>query len=171
MTISCTFYLILGVIETAKKKYSKYHVNLSDKGKSDRTYKGIQYDSLLEMRFYKEVVEVGLENGTIIDCQRQAKYELQPKFKHNDKNILAVNYVADYVLTYKDKSVIVWDVKGGLVDPIAKLKKKLFHYKYPEVDYKWIGHCTLDNGWQEYDIIEKGQRERKKAKKKAKNNE
>ena len=82
------------------------------------------------MRFYKEVIEVGLEDGTIINCKRQVKYELQPKFKRNDKNILAVNYVADYVLTYaKDDSgnnpVIVFDIKGGMVDPIAKLKKKM----------------------------------------------
>jgi len=154
----------------AKKKYSKFHVNLTDKGKADRTYKNITYDSLLELKFFKEVVEVGLENGTIIDCKRQVKYELQPKFKHNDKNILAVNYVADYVLTYaKDDSgnnpVIVFDIKGGMVDPIAKLKKKMFHYKYPEIDYRWMNHCTLDGGWQEYSIIEKGQKDRKKVKK------
>jgi len=120
------------------------------------------------MRYFKEVIEIGLEDGTIIDCQRQVKYELQEKYKYNNKTILAVNYVADYVLTYINKSVIVFDVKGGMVDPIAKLKKKLFHHKYPEVDYRWIGHCTLDGGWQEYDVIEKGQRDRKKAKKLAK---
>jgi len=153
------------VFKVAKKKYSKFHVDLSDAGKLKRTYKGIQYDSLLELKFFKEVIEIGLEDGSIIDCKRQIKYELQPKYKYNDKNILAINYVADYVLTYFDKSTIVWDVKGGMVDPVAKLKKKLFHYKLPEIDYRWIGHCTLDGGWKEYSIIEAGQRERKKAKK------
>jgi len=146
-----------------KKPYSKFHVNLTDKGKADRTYKNITYDSLLELKFYKEVVEVGLDNGTIIDCQRQVKYELQPKFKHNDKNILAVNYVADYVLTYYDSSVIVFDVKGK-ADATALLKKKLYHYKYPDIDYRWIGYSKIDNGWQEYHIIEKARKERKKAK-------
>jgi len=119
------------------------------------------------MKYFKEVVEIGLEDGTIIDCQRQVKYELQPKYKYNNKNILAINYIADFVLTYKDKSVIVFDVKGQ-ADATALLKKKLYHYKYPEIDYRWVGYCSLDNGWQEYDVILKGRKERKKAKDKLK---
>jgi len=147
----------------AKKKYSKFHVNLSEEGKLKRTYKGIQYDSELELKYFKEVVEVGLENGTIKEYQRQVKYELQPKCKYKDENILAIKYVADYVLTYADDSVIVWDVKGQ-ADATAKLKKKMFHYRYPEIDYRWIGYSKIDNRWQEYHIIEKARKERKKAK-------
>ena len=152
----------------AKKKYSKFHVDLSEKGKLKRTYKGIQYDSELEMRYFKDVVEVGLENGTIIDCQRQVKYELQPKCKYKNENILAIKYIADYVLTYNDGSVIVWDVKGGQVDPVAKLKKKMFHFKYPNIDYRWVSYSAIDNGWQEYSFIEKTRKARKKAKDKLK---
>ena len=80
-----------------------------------------------------------------------------------DENILAIKYVADYVLTYADDSIIVWDVKGQ-ADATAKLKKKMFHYRYPEIDYRWIGYSKIDNGWQEYHIIEKARKERKKAK-------
>ena len=120
------------------------------------------------MRFYKEVIEIGLENGTIKDCKRQIKYELQPKCKYMNENILAIKYVADYVLTYADNSVIVWDVKGQ-ADATAKIKKKMFHYRYPNVDYRWVSYCSLDGGWQEYHVIEKGRKERKKAKDKLKN--
>lgn len=111
------------------------------------------------------MVEVGLEDGTIIDCQRQVKYELQPKCKYKDENILAIKYVADYVITYADDSVIVWDVKGQ-ADATAKLKKKMFHYKYPEIDYRWIGRSLQDGGWLEYSELEKLRKERKKNKKK-----
>ena len=147
-----------------KKSYSKFHVNLTDKGKADRTYKNITYDSLLELKFFKEVVEVGLEDGTIIDCKRQVKYELQPKCVYKGEKILSIKYVADYVLTYADDSVIVWDVKGQ-ADATAKIKKKMFHYRYPEIDYRWIGKSDVDGGWQEYSVIEKGRKERSKAKK------
>lgn len=146
------------------KKRSKFNVDQSNKGKLNRTYKGIQYDSELEMKYFRDVIEVGLEDGTIKDCKRQVKYELQPKYKYQDKNVLAINYVADFVVTYNDDSVIVWDVKG-LADATAKLKKKLFHYKYPEVDYRWVGHSGIDGGWLEYQDIEKARAKRKKEKK------
>ena len=152
-----------------KKKYSKFHVDLSEKGKLKRTYKGIQYDSELEMRYFKDVVEVGLENGTIIDCQRQIKYELQPKCKYKNENILAIKYIADYVLTYNDGSVIVWDVKGQ-ADATAKLKKKMFHYKYPEIDYRWVTYSLQDGGWLEYSEVEKARKLRAKEKKAKLNN-
>jgi len=112
----------------------------------------------------KEVIEVGLEDGAIKDYKRQVKYELQPKCKYKDVNILAIKYVADYVLTYADNSEIVWDVKGQ-ADATAKLKKKMFHYKYPEIDYRWIGFCAKDGGWLEYKIIEQARAKRNKEKK------
>ena len=146
------------------KKKSKYNVDQTAKGKQNRTYDGIIFDSELEMKYYRDVICVGIENGTIKNCQRQVKYELQPKFKYNDKNILAINYVADFVVTYADDSVIVWDTKG-LADATAKLKKKMFHYRYPEVDYRWIGHSGIDGGWLEYDLIEKARSKRRKEKK------
>lgn len=152
------------MIEIPKKKYSKFHVDLSEKGKLKRTYKGIQYDSELELKFFKEVVEVGLENGTIKNCERQVKYELQPKCKYKGENILAIKYVADYVLIYADDSEIVWDVKGQ-ADATAKIKKKMFHFRYPDIDYRWIGYSAKDGGWLEYSIIEKARAKRNKEKK------
>ena len=55
----------------AKKKYSKYHVDISEEGKKKRTYQGIEYDSLVEMQFYQEFVEKKLETGEILKCERQ----------------------------------------------------------------------------------------------------
>lgn len=42
--------------EIAKAK-SKYHVDISEQGKKNRTYKGVTYDSLTELRFLQEYIE------------------------------------------------------------------------------------------------------------------
>jgi len=146
------------------KKRSKFNVDQTNKGKQNRTYNNILFDSEIEMKYYRDVVCVGLEDDTIKDCQLQVKYELQPKYKYNGKTILPINYVADFVVTYADDSVVVIDTKG-LPDATAKLKKKLFHYKYPDIDYRWIGYSKQDGGWLEYDEIQKARNKRKKEKK------
>lgn len=146
------------------KKRSKYNVSQTRKGKLNRTHDGILFDSILEMKYYRDVVCVGLKDGSIKDCQLQVKYELQPKFTYQDANIRAINYVADFVITYADDSVVVIDTKG-LADSTAKLKKKMFHYKYPDVDYRWMSHSQMDGGWIEYGELEKARRLRKKLKK------
>ena len=146
------------------KKRDKFNVDKSNKGKLNRTYDGILFDSELEMKYYRDVICPGLEDGSIKNCDMQVKYELQPKYTYQGKNILAINYKADFVVTYADGSVIVWDTKG-LADATAKLKKKLFHFRYPEIDYRWIGYSKIDGGWLEYDEIQKARNKRKKEKK------
>lgn len=145
------------------KKYSKFHVDITDKGKEKRTYKGITYDSLTEMKFYRDYVEPKIQSGEIISCERQAKYELQPSFKHEGKTILAINYVADFVLSFSDGSEIIYDVKGS-PDNIALLKRKLFWHRYPELDYRWICFSVVDGGWVSYEKVKQGRKERKKSK-------
>lgn len=147
------------------KRKSKYNVSQGRSGKQNRTCDGIVFDSRLEMKYYRDVVCVGIKEGLIVDCQRQVKFELQPRFKYKNKNILPINYYADFVITYSDGSVIVWDTKG-LADATAKLKKKMFHYVYPDIDYRWVGWSKIDGGWTEYDKIEKRRRERRKLRKK-----
>lgn len=84
------------------KKRSKYGVDQTTKGKQNRTVvdrkteKEICFDSLLEKRFYEDIVCVGLDSGEIVDYELQKKYKLQPSFKHNGKTIRAIDYVADF---------------------------------------------------------------------------
>ena len=59
------------------QKRSKYHVDISEKGKEKRTYKGILYDSLTEIQFVKEFIEPRLESGEIKSYERQVEYILQ----------------------------------------------------------------------------------------------
>ena len=59
-----------------KKKKSKYNVDLSDKGKAKRTYKGIVFDSETEMKFLIEWIEPKINTGEIVSYEMQIPYIL-----------------------------------------------------------------------------------------------
>ena len=139
---------------------SKFNVA---KDKTDRIYNGIVFDSAIEMKYYRDVVIPGLESGEIVNCERQKVYILQEKFQHAGKTISAITYKADFVVQYKDGSLCVVDIKG-CPDNVAKLKRKLFWFKYPDISYEWIGYSKLDGGWTTYEKIQAGRKERKKIK-------
>ena len=146
-----------------RKKFNKYRVQIDDDGKRNRTYNGIIFDSLLEMKYYKFVVCPQIESGEITKCELQKSYQLQPSFKYNGKLIRSIEYVADFVITYKNGHVIVVDTKGN-PDNISLLKKKLFHFKFPEIDYQWITYSKVDGGWCQYSDVKDARRKRKKEK-------
>jgi hypothetical protein len=89
---------------------------------------GVQYDSKAEMSrgFELEMLE---KAGEIKDLQRQVKFQLQEKFKIQNKTIREITYIADYV--YYDnrlKKVIMEDVKNpynAKADKAFSLKKKM----------------------------------------------
>lgn len=137
---------------------SKYNVS-SDTAK--RTYDGIVYDSVVEMKFMRDYIVPRLESGELIKAERQIKYELQPSFKHGNISVRAITYVADFVITYADGHVVVIDIKG-MPDSVAKLKRKLFWYKYPHVDYIWMSYCKKYGGWITYEALTKARKEDKK---------
>lgn len=157
------------------KKRSKYGVDQTSTGKKNRTVKDrktgeeVCFDSLLEKRFYEEVILTGLDSGEIVDYELQKKYKLQPSFKHEEKTIRAIDYVADFWVKYSDGTEIVFDTKGGMVDPTAKLKRKMMFYVYPNLNYIWMTH-TKSTGWIEWDEYEAQKRAKKKAAKEDKDN-
>ena len=140
------------------KEKSKFNV---DKDKAKRTYNGIVFDSVLEMKYYRDVICPKVESGDITDVKLQVKYELQPKFIHDGKSVQAINYVADFVITYSNGIVEVIDTKG-CPDSVAILKRKLFWYHYPTVDYKWITWVKKFGGWIDYEEYKRLKREEKK---------
>lgn len=139
---------------------SKFNV---DKDTSKRTYNGIVFDSVLEMKYYRDVILPSVENGDITHYELQKSYELQPKFQKNNKTIKAITYVADFYIEYSDGTSAVIDVKG-MPDNVAKLKRKLFWYKYSDIDYLWIAYSKCDGGWIEYETLKKLRQIRKKTK-------
>ena len=69
---------------------------------------GIEFDSKKESRYYQQL-KLMERQGLIKDIKLQVKFELQPKYKKNNKIIRAINYIADF--TYYDvnkgKTIIV----------------------------------------------------------------
>ena len=136
---------------------SKFNV---DKDKSKRTYDGITFDSVLEMKYYRDVLCPLVESGDVVSYELQKPYELQPKFVHDNKSVQSIKYVADFYITYKDGHEEVIDTKG-CPDSVAILKRKLFWYKYPDINYKWITWSKKFGGWIEYDDYKKLRRDEK----------
>ena len=153
--ISPRFYL--GV---KKIKRTKFNV---DKDKSKRTYNGITFDSVLEMKYYRDVLCPLVESGDVVRFELQKPYELQPKFIHDNKTVQPINYVADFVVTYSNGNIEVIDTKG-CPDSTAILKRKLFWYVYPDLVYKWIYYSKKWGGWIEYDQYKQYRNEEKQNK-------
>ena len=140
---------------------SKYNV---DKDTAKRTYNNIVFDSVLEMKYYRDVILPNVESGLIKYYELQKEYELQPKFTHNGKTVLPIKYVADFYIEYTDGHKEVIDTKG-LPDSVALLKRKMYWYHYPDVDYKWITYVKKYGGWLDYDTVKKLRSPEKKNKK------
>ena len=125
-----------------------------DKNTEKRTYNGIVFDSILEMKYYRDVLLPKVESGEVINYVLQKPYELQPKFVHNGKTIRPIQYVADFYIVYKDGREEVIDTKG-YGDQMAILKRKIFWYHYPDVDYKWVTYVKKYGGWIDYEEYKK----------------
>lgn len=140
---------------------TKYNV---DKNTNSRTCNGITFDSVVEKRYYEEIILPAFNSKEIIHYELQKTYELQPKFKHDGKTVRAINYVADFFVVYKDGTSEVIDIKG-CPDSASKMKRKMFWYKYPDIKYNWICWSKIDGGWCDYDFVKKQRAMRKREKK------
>lgn len=128
---------------------TKYNV---DKNTNPRTCNGITFDSVVEKRYYEEIILPAFNSKEITHYELQKTYELQPKFKHDGKTVRAINYVADFFVLYKDGTSEVIDIKG-CPDSVSKMKRKMFWYKYPDIKYSWICWSKIDGGWCDYDFV------------------
>ena len=93
------------------------------------------FDSIAESRRYKELALLE-KSGEIENLQLQPKFLLQDSFKKNGKTYRKIEYIADFMYEEKGK-VIVEDVKG-METKEFKIKRKLFEYKYPDLELKLI---------------------------------
>lgn len=144
---------------------SKFNV---DKDIARRSYNGIVFDSQMEMRYYRDVVLPQVRSGNIKNYELQKKYILQPKFNHDSKTVQPIVYVADFFIEYKDGTIEVIDTKG-CPDSVAKIKRKMFWYIYPDITYKWICYSKIDgdetnHGWCEFEYVQERRKMRKKEK-------
>ena len=63
-----------------------------------------------------------------------------------------------YIKKYETKK------RDEILQDYRNLKRKLFWYHYPTVDYKWITWVKKFGGWIEYEEYKRLKREEKKSK-------
>lgn len=106
-------------------------------GNEQKVVDGIKFDSKLEAKRYIQL-KLLQRAGEIKDLRMQAEFVLQPSYKKNGKTIKAIKYIADFVYyDVSEEKTIVEDTKGFRND-VYKLKKKIFEYKYPNLEIKEI---------------------------------
>lgn len=125
----------------------------------------IQFDSVLESRYYKELKSLQ-ENDKILFFRIQPRYMLQDPFEKDGKKYRQIDYIADFEIHHKDGSIETVDVKGFETEAFL-LKKKLFENKYPH-KLSLITYIQKFGGWIS---LEEAKRLRKLAKKEGKSNE
>ena len=116
------------------------------------------FDSKIEWDYYLDLLELKKE-GTVSSFSLHPKFELQPKFVSGGKTILPINYVSDFDVLWKDGSRSVIDVKGMPTEKV-ELKRKMFLYKYPEIELKRV--VRYQGKRVDYFENEKRKRENKK---------
>jgi len=115
------------------------------------TVDGIKFDSKVESLYYLYLKEKGVKHTL------QPKYILQDKFINNQgESVRAIHYIADFA--YDD---IVVDIKG-MPTQAAKLKRKLFMKKYPNLKLQWLVRYKWE--WVDYFENEKRKRKNKREK-------
>lgn len=97
---------------------------------------GIQFDSIKEAEYYCKL-KILKKAGEIKDFGLQPRFELQPAFEKNGVKYHPITYVADFVIVNNDGTTDVVDVKGYETQ-VFKIKRKLFEYKYPDLNLKVV---------------------------------
>ena len=152
--------------------YSKYKIKQDAKSKAARTIvdehtgKKTTFASNIEKKYYDEVVLPGFKSGEIVDYDLQKKYVLQDKFKRpNGETVRAIDYIADYWIKNKNGEELVIDIKGAglLIDSVAKIKRKMLFYRYPDINFEWIT-WSKETSWINWDVLMKMERDKKKQK-------
>lgn len=139
-----------------KSTYSRY-------GSHKCEINGLTFDSVMEGRYYAYLLTLK-RNGTIKKIETQVKYTLLEGFTHKltQKKIRPIVYISDFVITYRDNTQEVIDVKGKKT-PEFKIKEKLFYSKYPDINFLCVQYDEKAKEWRNLDDIAKEKRARKRA--------
>lgn len=109
--------------------YNKYHAK--------KTWmKGRVYDSKKEANRAFEL-EMLAKYGKIQNLQKQVPFVLQEWYVNKQgKKIRPITYIADF--TYVEDGVLVVEDTKGMETDVFKIKRKIFEYKYPEIEFRVI---------------------------------
>jgi len=79
------------------------------------------------------------------------------------ENVQSLKYVLDFEVEYSDGTKLLVDTKGMPTES-AKIKLKIFNYKYPNEKLVWVSWSSKDGGWIIYQDLLKLRAKRKKEK-------
>lgn len=96
------------------------------------TIDGITFDSRAEANYYSRL-KLLQRAGEVVAFELQPTYVLQEGFKRGKRKVQPITYKADFLVTYADGRQEIVDVKG-VRTPVYLLKKKLFEYRYPNLE-------------------------------------
>lgn len=127
---------------------------------------GITFDSRTEAEYYEYLKSLERDKKIHYLCCHP-EYILQDPVERYGKKYKAIKYIADFEYWNEEEQTnVVVDVKGFAMED-AKLKRKLFAYKYPLYKLVWVAKSNKysKTGWIDYDEL---QRLRRKARKERK---
>lgn len=132
---------------------------------------GITFDSRTEAEYYEHLKQRE-KNKKIYRLRCHPTYILQEAVERHGKRYKAIKYIADFGYWDDEEQMnVVVDVKGFAMED-ARLKRKLFAYKYPWDKIVWVAKSLKysKTGWIDYDELQKlrrkARRERKNGTKK-----
>lgn len=108
---------------------------------------GITFDSAIESRYFTYLKQQK-KKGLVKDFECQPEFILLDKFKHNNKTIQPIKYKGDFRVIWSTGEEWIVDIKGNILTQEFRLKKKLFHHRYPMLDLKLITEDKMKN-WVE----------------------
>ncbi len=123
------------------------------------TVDGILFDSKTEAEYYV-FLKKEERKGKISDLRCHPKYELVPTVVKLGKKQRAINYILDFDYIRDGRRIAV-DVKGWAMED-AKLKRKLFNWRYPDIELQWVARSIRwgAGGWIDYDDLQKIRRKK-----------
>lgn len=134
------------IVFIPEEKRGKFNVS----AKEQRTYrllsKGqlieIVFDSKIELDRYEELLLLQ-KSGAISGLEIQKKFVLLDKSEYTEYKMRGVKYYADFYYIEKGKQVVEeWKVKATRTKDY-KIKKKMFHVRYPEIEFREMVHDEL----------------------------
>lgn len=127
---------------------------------------GIVFDSKTEAEYY-EYLKTLEKNKKIYRLRCHPTFILQEAFEQDGKKYKAIKYIADFAYwNDEEQTSVVVDVKGYAMED-AKLKRKLFAYKYSDWKLVWVAKSNKysETGWIDYDELQKLKRKARKERK------
>jgi len=110
------------------RKVSKYGVDQSAKGKEDRTWDNIVFDSIHEMKVYRDYVKPNVNAGIFRNLEMQYSFPLYVGDPHGVL-VKIGTYIADFVVTDLQSQTVIIEAKGHKT-PLYKRSKKHFEAEY-----------------------------------------